>query len=1000
MTLKERQLFVAVDKGHTKMIEILISQGASVNCRARDDGATPLIKAAKNRNHVVQKLLLQRGADITSRDALGLSAIHYTAEPGDTETLKLLLAYQSPIDTRDVEGCTPLHYAADRNNLAATEILIFCGADAYSKNKKGVCPFSINRDEAFRKIASQSRKVLEGIKNKDVIIQHDELLPGKVSFLEDIELKIFTPHNFDLTSLSFLCRRVRPEFCMESLKPVGKEILISDAFEYITSTVHVRKMVELEVPLYDHPDPYEVIQIKTNEGVIEDPSAIVEGPTTLSEHLGILRWKLRIRLDITKTKSFILITIPKMEKFPIDSSGGEFVSGVDRFINIRVAPYTFHSGTVNLEVIPTPVYKPEQYRDVLSIGHFYDLHHSLGCNKFQENGVTFTSPLPHEYENEGELCVLAADIPEDFDPDLDEALDENVWDVLKRDPKTKKGKVSCDLSHFSTHVLAEKRKGATDKDLKIQVTQLHTKALKRAKIVKFFAVIKAVPGNLYWTVLECTKPQKVKDRLNHWKAQDFIVLNPECTGEFDTYEKQEYDITLSGNIKKFSGTTKLEFHSKRDNYQHIVISMLNKEEPPCGALDVMEIPKEKEVTSIILWLSDMPVKEVPKEEDTFKGFTREKLLREIASKLGPEWVQFCVLLGVPFHKVDKIRVKSTTKSASVENKVVKILLEWRKNSQHLDDMGVVDLVTALSRVGRNDISELVHEDLSEWLKNNEFEKGDRFYKWAENAMKGTLEISKNEDYPEPMSDEFFVLLVEKFANPDFQNLGVLLGIPENQNANIFADTTFPNYQYKVLRMLIVARELHEDRMEALIDLINALQATENYDAVDWIHNCKNEWSKKNKDKRKMTKFQLDLERSIRKEAGEEDDSEVEEEEDENDEEMTPQAVHKEAGNLTSEQDEKYKSKPENKEKGDDVESSGIYQKASESTFGTSKFDESELKEKKNIGQTSDKGNEADHLSKNQSSDESDVSDEEEKADDVNLSANNTRNSESQSELAN
>lgn len=56
------------------------------------------------------------------------------------------------------------------------------------------------------------------------------------------------------------------------------------------------------------------------------------------------------------------------------------------------------------------------------------------------------------------------------------------------------------------------------------------------------------------------------------------------------------------------------------------------------------------------------------------------------------------------------------------------------------------------------------------------------------------------DYLEPMSDEFFVLLVEKFANPDFQNLGVLLGIPENQNSNIFADTTFPNYQYKVLHV--------------------------------------------------------------------------------------------------------------------------------------------------------------------------------------------------------
>lgn len=35
MSLKERQLLVAVEKGQTKMIETLISQGTCVNCKAR-----------------------------------------------------------------------------------------------------------------------------------------------------------------------------------------------------------------------------------------------------------------------------------------------------------------------------------------------------------------------------------------------------------------------------------------------------------------------------------------------------------------------------------------------------------------------------------------------------------------------------------------------------------------------------------------------------------------------------------------------------------------------------------------------------------------------------------------------------------------------------------------------------------------------------------------------------------------------------------------------------
>nr|XP_022315819.1 uncharacterized protein LOC111119690 [Crassostrea virginica]XP_022315820.1 uncharacterized protein LOC111119690 [Crassostrea virginica]XP_022315821.1 uncharacterized protein LOC111119690 [Crassostrea virginica] len=871
MSQKEKQLMVAVDKGHTKLIETLILQGTSVNCRVKDDGSTPLIKAARNRNHVVQKLLLQHGADITSKNTLGLTSLHYTAEAGDNETLKLLLAYQSPLNAPDVEGCTPLHYAAKRNNQSTAEILVFCGADVDHRNKKGASPFKINKTEEFRKLALESRKVLEGIKNRDIVIEHDELFPGKVSYFKSLDLTVFTPDEFKLTSLSFLCRRVRPEFCADSLRPEGKEILISDAFEYITTTVHVQGIVELEVPLYDHQDPYEKIQIKTNHGVIADPAAIIDGPNTMSEHSGVLRWKLRIRLDITKTKSFILITIPKLEKFPVSSGGGDFVSEVDKFINIKVAPNTFSSGTVNLEVIPVPVYKSESYKNVLSIGHFYDLHHSLMINQFQEDGVTFTSPLPHEFENEGELCFLAADVPRDFDPDQHDPLDFNIWEILNRDPKAKKGRVSCSLSHFSTHVLAEKRKRISDADFKQHVNEIHTKALKRAKVVRFFAVLKPMSENIFQTILECTIPQKINDRLNFWRSQDFLVLTPESTSEYDTQEKQEYDIVLSGNIKKFSGTPKLQFHSKRENYQTISVLLTNKEEP-FGSLDLVEIPQEKELTSIALWLSGMPVKDTPRKKDTFLGFTKEELLKKIASNLGPKWSQFCVLLGIPFHKVEKIRTKSEN-SVSLGKNVVKILLEWRKNSQHLDDMGVVDLVTALSRVGRNDIADLVHEDLREWLKKNEIEKGDRFYKWAENALNGTVEISRKSGYPEPMSDEFFVLLVEKFATPEFQHLGVLMGIPENQNSDIFADTTFPNHQYKVLRMLIVARERHLDRMESLTDLLDSLEATENDDCLEWIRNCTKKWVQNNQGKKNRTKFQLDLEHMVRREAGEEKDEE-------------------------------------------------------------------------------------------------------------------------------
>lgn len=77
----------------------------------------------------------------------------------------------------------------------------------------------------------------------------------------------------------------------------------------------------------------------------------------VSQHVGVLRWKLRIRLDITKIKSFILITVPKVEKFDVTITGKEVPSTVDKFISIKIAPDTFESGTVNLEVIVTAFLK-------------------------------------------------------------------------------------------------------------------------------------------------------------------------------------------------------------------------------------------------------------------------------------------------------------------------------------------------------------------------------------------------------------------------------------------------------------------------------------------------------------------------------------------------------------------------------------------------------------------------------------------------------------------
>lgn len=153
-----------------------------------------------------------------------------------------------------------------------------------------------------------------------------------------------------------------------------------------------------------------------------------------------------------------------------------------------------------------------------------------------------------------------------------------------------------------------------------QVNEIHTKVMKKTQIVRFFAVLKHMTGNFYKTILECAIPQKIDERLSYWKSEDFISLSPECTGYFESCEKQEYDIISSGNIKIDLGTTKLQFHSKRINFQQLGLSLANIHNPSPGALEMVEIPKKMKVTSIIIQLSNTSSFDNNIEnQDRFKG---------------------------------------------------------------------------------------------------------------------------------------------------------------------------------------------------------------------------------------------------------------------------------------------------------------------------------------------------------------------------------------------
>jgi ankyrin repeat protein len=118
---------------------LLLAAGAKVQVRT-ELGNTPLILAARRHgNAPTVRLLLERGAGVTERNRLGISAILAAAASGDLATVQALLdkgadvndapKVPNPADEIFAGLRTPLMWAAYRNDLPMLRLLLERGAD-------------------------------------------------------------------------------------------------------------------------------------------------------------------------------------------------------------------------------------------------------------------------------------------------------------------------------------------------------------------------------------------------------------------------------------------------------------------------------------------------------------------------------------------------------------------------------------------------------------------------------------------------------------------------------------------------------------------------------------------------------------------------------------------------------------------------------------------------------------------------------------------------------
>ncbi|KAK4223637.1 ankyrin repeat-containing domain protein [Podospora fimiseda] len=138
MSIPRFPLVVASYFGHEAVVKLLLDKGADLESKDDRYSQTPLSWAAKNGHEAIVKLLLDKGAGLESKDKEnGRTPLWWAAKNGQEAVVKLLLDKGADLESKDKEnGRTPLWWAAKNGHEAVVKLLLDNGAGLESKDKE------------------------------------------------------------------------------------------------------------------------------------------------------------------------------------------------------------------------------------------------------------------------------------------------------------------------------------------------------------------------------------------------------------------------------------------------------------------------------------------------------------------------------------------------------------------------------------------------------------------------------------------------------------------------------------------------------------------------------------------------------------------------------------------------------------------------------------------------------------------------------------------------
>jgi ankyrin repeat protein len=102
-----------------------------------DSEEVPLIAAIVNHEEVEFEQLLEKGADVNEKNALGGSPLYWAACVGRVDWITILLDLGADINATTKEEETALHFAAQCGRAKAVSLLLDRGADVRASDARG-----------------------------------------------------------------------------------------------------------------------------------------------------------------------------------------------------------------------------------------------------------------------------------------------------------------------------------------------------------------------------------------------------------------------------------------------------------------------------------------------------------------------------------------------------------------------------------------------------------------------------------------------------------------------------------------------------------------------------------------------------------------------------------------------------------------------------------------------------------------------------------------------